>query len=437
MGSAFLLITGTGPSGPAHSNVYWSAPEPSDPWATVGNWWKNSGATIPLGRLPQAGDFIYLQGGYSPSSGPATQTVFSGFDTTELSDVLDNPNQGYGIVTPTISIGAGGILNMGTLSGQIQGWFGVTDHGLASATFQGYSQLSTTLPTSGTATFTVTFLDYTQSTGSGYVVNGPNVIFRGNSTENGVVAGNAEFHDNSYNTQSGAIVGNGYFYDNSQNYTDGSGYYGSVLGEGHFFDNSVNNGTVQGILYCSGGSQNNYIGYSDGYFTDNARNNFSGSLGGQGFFSGNGNNYGSLGTGNFSENSYNGGEISYGNFIDNSYNAGTLDSGGSFDNMAYNNGTAQGFTSFSGTSYNNQLCADDAAFYGSSVNSGSVGGSATFMNSSANYNDVAANADFYDTTNNYGTVEGVATFWDSANNQNPGGTTGGVVCNGSGTCTPA
>ena len=305
-----------------HPKVYWYTPNVGDPWDTVGNWYSDAGVTIPLGRIPITGDYVYLTNNNSPSTGPDTLTHFSGFDTSRLNDYLDS-NQGFGTVTPNIYVSAGGVLLVGNDNAGDQEWWGQTDANMASATFQGHGQLEAQMPTTGTASFTITFNEDSQVSGNGEIYNGPAVIFNDNSSQNGVIIGPFEFHGYSYNTQSGALLGSGDFFDSSQNYTDGT-YYGTVYGVGTCWDSSQNNGIFNSDGYLYGSSSNNYEIYGNGFSTDYA----------------------------------------------------------------------------------------------------------------TNFGDISSNGTFDVNAANYGTVEGLATFNGASNNYNSAGTTGGVVCNGTGICVP-
>lgn len=209
-------------------------------WATLANWWLDSGHTVPSPGLPTAADNVIATAPITTNSGSAP---------TVANLTLNNPSEeeffslGIPITVTANATLTGKWINAATLTGN--------------ATFNAYAYNNFGATVTGNATFNGEFV-VNQGTVGG------NATFNGSSQNSGDVNGNATFNDSSYNGNT--VIGNATFNDSSQNAGSVSAnatFNGSSLNNlgyvavnATFNDSSQNGGSVEGTATFTGSACN-------------------------------------------------------------------------------------------------------------------------------------------------------------------------------------
>jgi hypothetical protein len=226
------------------ATLYYNAAVDTD-WNTLGNWWDDSGHTVPATSLPTSSDSVVSSAEILSNSG-STPTVI---------DFTQNGSSGFIYLGIEITVTGTATFNYGSMSGgTINGNcifnndavnFG-TINGNATFTASSYTGLSSNAFTgsgvSGTITFSsATPVSFTLSNGNTWFVNtsaltfttpDPTWTFNGDSylESNYTIEGDCTFNSTSRNT--GTIVGDCTFNDSS--YNDTTLGYGVITGDATF-----------------------------------------------------------------------------------------------------------------------------------------------------------------------------------------------------------
>jgi len=92
------------------AHLYWNKTGANAHWNTVtGNWWTDAAHTVQAGAIPQANDYVHIDGATAPDTAPTAITL-SGYDTTNYIGVSGSGK------TSSITIAAGGTLIIGGMS---------------------------------------------------------------------------------------------------------------------------------------------------------------------------------------------------------------------------------------------------------------------------------------------------------------------------------
>lgn len=222
--------------------------QPDAAWDTVENWWKDASYTIPAGRIPHDGDFVYLRGSNALVGDPADPVELQGFDSSGLNSWFSLVDQdGITEVNSTsISIGSHGKLVVG-IPGDVayvgnQDWYGNTADATVDVVFQGCGGNRGGLIKGNAKFYDIAQNSYTDGSGGIHSI--------------GTIEGTATFYDSTFNT--GVVQGNAIFNDNST-FNSGSTWptptTGYIAGNVIFNDTSSNaGGTIGGTCTGNNGS---------------------------------------------------------------------------------------------------------------------------------------------------------------------------------------
>jgi hypothetical protein len=200
-------------------------PSPDYLWATVANWYLDSGCSDSANSLPLDGDSVYIEGDtFIDQPGAISLASFVGRMSTNDQGSANISIQVGGVLTMTYgewygSSGDSAIVtfnsaeNYGTISGDATFNDGSYNFGgiiLGDAIFNTASQHYTGGTISGDATFN------DNSYSNGGIILG-DATFNHNSNHTGTISGNATFNDDSYNSYGGIISGDATFNGSSSN----------------------------------------------------------------------------------------------------------------------------------------------------------------------------------------------------------------------------
>lgn len=322
-----IIITGS-------SAMFWyhDGSQADRHWGTATNWWLNKEHTVPAGRAPADGDYVYIL------RNSAINTIFDTMAPTLTLNAYIGcaPRDGATLLTSNITIPAEGILSVNSsgcliappppCGGSISAFWG------------------------GTAQY------------------GAVVSFSECADNEGVIEGNAVFTDGYMHVAGNGDVGGDAIFTGSGDC--GIGPYGPVEGSA-IFNGASNFGVVSGnatfIGHCYNG---NTIG-GDAIFKDTTSNS--------NIISGNA---------AFTEDSYNSGTVNNAAvFSENAYNnsSGSISRNAVFKDSSYNLGNIFSSATFNDSSYNSNRVFGNAMFNGSSQNvAGDISGAAIFNDSSSN-----------------------------------------------------
>lgn len=221
-------------------------------WATLGNWWTNSGFTVQATSLPTSADDVVIS---SDCYGIEVTVLSLTVSGCALWDATVTFLNGATFTNGSFYDGAGGLA---TLTGDAT--FNVTGN-VAGGTIVGNAIFNDATGIFGTIYGNATFNDNSDCQGAVY----GDVTFNDNSVlYDGPVDGEATFNDNSLNYNAVIYGGPATFNDSSSN-----GPYGSVglpaneeweqpevLVDATFNDNSTNVGTVVGTATFRNSARN-------------------------------------------------------------------------------------------------------------------------------------------------------------------------------------
>ena len=207
---AILFFICVVPSSASASTLYFNAAV-NTIWNTLGNWFTDSGFTIPAVSIPANGDTVYIESNVitGPSSSVTLANLFVAQNANADLATGDNIT-----VTGTTTIGVTGLYS-GTLSNIIVSNTVFYGESYKNGTVTGNTTFNDSSYNANTVTGNATFNDTSYNLGT---VTG-NATFNDSSrNDDGLVTGNATFNDSSYN-EYGAIEGNVVFNDTSYNFS--------------------------------------------------------------------------------------------------------------------------------------------------------------------------------------------------------------------------
>jgi hypothetical protein len=222
-------------------------------WSTLGNWWMNSGFTVPATALPTSADSVVASANID-TDGPRTVVDFTisgevfngagfGGTLTVTGDCTFNNSANNGILNGDCVFSGPSGNNNGTINGDCIVLEFIENAGVIN----------------GNCTFGGTYT-YTYGT-----ING-NCIFNDSAHNDGTITGDCVFNGSAHND--GTITGDCVFNDSA--HTGGSSGGGTINGNCVFNDGSYNfNGTINGNATFSLTSaglmiSNGYIGSYNG-----------------------------------------------------------------------------------------------------------------------------------------------------------------------------
>lgn len=296
-------------------------------WATLGNWWTDSGFTTQASSLPTSSDDVKIYSNISSNAG-STPTVNSmvvyggsyiGINMTCVTfcEFIDESILGNGATI--------------TASSGIFGGDAVGD-GYVDGTFTGISYLyGISAIRNGGIINGTTYFNNGSDINSGGTLNGSGIFIDdgGNKTNNGTINGYAS---GVFNNDGGGIInGNAVFLKDSgfNQITGRNGSGGTVNGSGIFYNDTTNFGTINFAATFYNTSRNAGVIGTNATFNDSSYNVYD-------FYS---SYYGSVnGNATFNNSSYNDGAVVMGTatFNNNSFNAGYIIQLATFNNSSYN-----------------------------------------------------------------------------------------------------
>jgi hypothetical protein len=171
-------------------------------WPKLGNWWMNSGFTVPATALPTSSDSVVASVGLATDA-PRTVVNF-----------ITNARFSGDLTVTGVATFSGYANNGGTITGDCIFNDNSYHHGAISGNciFNDSSWISFWASFNGTITGNCTFNDNSYNGGT---ITGGDCTFNGNSSNGGTITGDCTFNDSSYNQ--GTVAYDATFNDSSYN----------------------------------------------------------------------------------------------------------------------------------------------------------------------------------------------------------------------------
>lgn len=308
------------------ATLYYNAAIDND-WATLGNWWTDSGFTTQASSLPTSSDDVKIYSDVYSNAG-STPTVNSMVVYGNYSNIVVNINMTCVTFCEFIDES---ILGNGATITAASGIFGGISlgNGYVDGTFTGISYLygSSALRNGGTINGT-TYFNNVSDINSGGILNGSGIFIDdgGGKDNNGTINGYAS---GVFNNDGGGIINGNAVFLSGNSITGRNGSGGTVNGSGIFYNDTTNAGTINFAATFYNTSRNGGTVGTNATFNDSSFNvyDYYSSL------------YGSVnGNATFNNSSYNDGGSVNGTatFNNNSFNAGQISQLATFNNSSYN-----------------------------------------------------------------------------------------------------